>query len=276
MADQHTYPAGVPCWVDTEQADVDAAEHFYTGLFGWTFADAVPAAAPGTYLIASLGGRDVAAIGPAARNDEPQWNTYIAVDDTESVVAAVLEAGGAVTIDPVDAGPGGRMAGCTDAAGADFRLWKARRRPGAQLVNAPGGWNFSDLHTADSAAAADFYASVFDWQFEELGFATMIRRPGYGDHLEVTVDPGIRDRQKGVSAPQGFEDAIGWLVPTPGVADRWHVTFSVAHRDDSVALAEKLGATVLSSDDSQWSKTATVRDPQGAVLTLSQYTPPQG
>jgi hypothetical protein len=29
-----TYPHGVPCWVDTEQPDVDAALAFYGGLFG--------------------------------------------------------------------------------------------------------------------------------------------------------------------------------------------------------------------------------------------------
>ncbi|MCT7658392.1 VOC family protein [Mycobacterium deserti] len=274
-AAQRKYPAGVPCWIDTEQADVDAAEHFYTGLFGWTFTDAVPAA-PGSYLIATLDGRDVAAIGPAASGIGAQWNTYIAVDDATAAAAQVRAAGGAVTIDPVDAGPGGRLAGCTDPAGAKFRLWQARRRLGAQLVNGPGCWNFSDLHTAEPVMAAAFYTSVFGWQFDDLGFATMIRRPGYGDHLEATVDPDIRERQSGISAPPGFEDAIAWLAPLTDGSDRWHVTFTVADRDDSVAVAEKLGATVLSSDDTEWTKAATVRDPQGAELTLSQFTPSQG
>jgi hypothetical protein len=27
-----TYPQGVPCWIDTQQADVDAAVAFYGGL----------------------------------------------------------------------------------------------------------------------------------------------------------------------------------------------------------------------------------------------------
>lgn len=42
MTDERTYPTGVPCWIDTDQPDVDAARHFYAGLFGWTFSDAVP------------------------------------------------------------------------------------------------------------------------------------------------------------------------------------------------------------------------------------------
>ena len=66
MADERTYLAGVTCWIDTEQPDVDAARHFYASLFGWSFSNAVPSGVPGTYLIASLEGADVAAIGPAA------------------------------------------------------------------------------------------------------------------------------------------------------------------------------------------------------------------
>jgi len=29
MSDERSYPAGVTCWVDTEQPDVDAARDFY-------------------------------------------------------------------------------------------------------------------------------------------------------------------------------------------------------------------------------------------------------
>jgi uncharacterized protein len=102
----------------------------------------------------------------------------------------------------------------------------------------------------------------------------MIRRPGYGDHLAATVDPGIQERQAGISAPPGFADAIGWLVPLASGHDHWRITFTVASRDESATTAEKLGATVISSDDTEWTKTALIRDPQGAELTLSQFTPP--
>lgn len=276
MTDERSYPAGVPCWVDTEQPDPEAAQQFYAGLFGWRFTDAVPAGVPGTYLIASLDGKDVAAIGSAAADTRPEWNTYIAVDDADAAAAAARATGGRITIEPVDAGPGGRLAACVDPRGARFRLWQARQRLGAQLVNAPGCWNFSDLHTADATAPAGFYAPLFGWEFDDVGFATMIRRPGYGDHLAATVDPGIYERQAGVSAPPGFADAIAWVVPLASGQDHWHVSFTVASRDESAASAERLGAVVLSSDDTDWAKTAVIRDPQGAGLTLSQFTPPGG
>ena len=274
MTDERSYPEGVPCWVDTEQPDVHAARHFYANLFGWTFFDAVPADAPGKYLIASLGGADVAAIGPAQGDMPVEWNTYIAVADADVAAASVCAAGGTVTLEPVDAGPGGRLAGCVDPQGARFRLWQPRRRLGAQLTNAPGSRNFSDLHTGDAEAAARFYKPLFGWEFDDLGFATMIRRPGYGDHLAATVDPGIRERQESISAPPGFADAIAWLAPLTNGQHHWHVTFSVASRDDSAATAEKLGAVLISSEDTEWAKTALIRDPQGAELTLSQFTPP--
>ena len=129
MTDERTYPAGVPCWIDTDQPDVDAARHFYAGLFGWTFADAVPPEVPGTYLIASLDGADVAAIGPAEGAKEASWSTYMAVDDADAVAASVREAGGSLDIEPADAGPGGRLAGCVDPRGAHFRLWQPRPAP---------------------------------------------------------------------------------------------------------------------------------------------------
>jgi uncharacterized protein len=271
-----TYPHGVPCWLDCEQPDVDAGRRFYGELFGWSFEDAMPAEAPAPCLIASLEGRVVAALAPAGGDAAAAWNTYVAVDDADTSAAAVAAAGGTVVLGPLDAGPGRRLAGCRDPRGAAFRLWQSQGRVGAELVNAPGTWNFSDLQTSDAPAAEAFYAPLFGWVFEDLGIATLVRRPGYGDHLEATVDPGIRDRQAGVAAPPGFEDAVAWVTPSAaGAADRWHVSFAVEDRDDSASRAERLGATVVACEDTDWTRTALVRDPQGAELTLSQFTPPQ-
>lgn len=276
MTEPKTYPHGVPSWVDTVAHDLDESRRFYAGLFDWTFTDAVPADAPGNYLIATLGGEDVAAISSPESDDEPvTWRTYIAVDDADATAKAVEAGGGAVTVPPVDAGPGGRLAVCVDPRGAEFRLWQARKRLGAQLVNVPGTWNFSDLLTSDPNGAAAFYAPLFGWEIDDLGFATMIRRPGYGDHLTATVDPDIRERQSEGGVPPGFEDAVAWMGTLPeGQPERWQVTFAVADRDESATTAESLGGVILATEDTEWTKTATVRDPQGAQLVLSQFTPP--
>ena len=205
------------------------------------------------------------------------WNTYIAVRDIDQAAARVVAEGGRVTEPPSDVGEAGRTASCLDTEGIPFRLWQAKGRLGAQVANTPGAWNFSDLHTADPSASVAFYTRVFGWSFDDLGFATMIRQPGYGDHLAATSDPTIHERQSGDSVPPGFADAFGWLVTAQdAVGPHWHVTFTVADRDDSADAAEQLGATVLSTTDSDWTRDAQIRDPQGAVFTVSQYSPPSG
>jgi uncharacterized protein len=272
MSPTRTYPDGVPSWVDTEQPDPEAAQSFYGRLFGWTFETVSP---PGTplYVIASLDGREVA--GLAAAQDQPAaWNTYVAVDDADATAARVLATGGELLTDPFDPGPAGRTAFCRDPVGAEFRLWQAGRRLGAQAVNEPGTWNFSYLHT-DQRDEIEFYVQLFGWALDDLGFAPMVRRPGYGDYLEATIDPDIRARHHAGGAPPGFSDAIGFVVPLePGMRPHWHVAFSVADRDATVESARRLGAEVLGAEDTQWTRTALIRDPQGAVLTASQFTPP--
>ena len=268
-----TYPEGVPSWIDLVQPDVDAAAAFYGGLLGWSVEQVTPPGPP-RYLVARLAGHDVAGLG---EGEGGRWSTYVAVDDADDAVGRVRAAGGTVVEEPQDAGEGGRAATCTDPQGTVFRLWQARRRAGAQLTNAPGTWNFSDLHTTDPEGAARFYGAVFGWETTDLGYATMLRRPGYGDHLAATVDPGIHERQAAISAPPGFADAIAWLVRVEAAAPTgWKVTVTVDDRDASAARAIELGGEVLGTDDTDWTRTALVRDPQGAALTLSEFTPPGG
>ncbi|MGH9252593.1 MAG: VOC family protein [Acidimicrobiales bacterium] len=278
MSEARTYPEGVTSWIDIEHRDVEAAQAFYRGLFGWTFADATPPGASSRYVVAKLNGLDAAGIGGAAAGravGPPAWNTYIAVTDADATAARIETAGGRVFVGPSDVGEVGRSAVCADPSGVPFRLWQARQRLGAQAVNTPGAWNFSDLHAADPVASAAFYSKVFGWSVDDLGFAMMIRLPGYGDHLEATSDPEIHTRQAGVTAPPGFADAIGWLAPV-GADEQphWHVSFTVADRNATAAAAERLGGTVLSRTDSDWTRDALIRDPQGGVFTASQFTPP--
>ncbi len=89
---------------------------------------------------------------------------------------------------------------------------------------------------------------MFGWEFADLGFGTLIRCPGYGDHLAATVDPDIRERQASDVTPPRFEDAIGWLAPAhDDEPPHWHVSFTVADRDDSAAAVERLGGTVIAT-----------------------------
>lgn len=73
----------------------------------------------------------------------------------------------------------------------------------------------------------------------------------------------------------GFADVVAGIEPlAPGHRTEWRVKFSVADRDDSATTAERLGAVIVSTSETLWTKEAEIRDPQGAEFTLSQFTPP--
>ena len=97
MSTREDYPAGVPCWVDTNQPDPADAARFYSGLFGWQTEDAMPPGAGAHYYMARIDGRDVAAISSPPPGAAPQavWNTYIRVESADDAAARVREAGGA-------------------------------------------------------------------------------------------------------------------------------------------------------------------------------------
>lgn len=284
------FPAGVPCWVDTAQPDPVAAVEFYGGLFGWDFTDRMPPGSPAQYFVASLDGREVAAIGslPVDRPESPRlamWTTYVGVDSVDETTAKVRKAGGLVVTEPFDVLDAGRTARCVDPGGASFSLWESRAHHGAQLVNAPGSWNWSNLHTRDLDGAGAFYQAVFGWAAAPVdlgsGETLMWRLPGYVEFLE-TFEPGPRDRQAEAGVPAGFGDAIGWMLPLPEqptdadapAVPHWAVTFAVADTDRVTDRAVELGGTlVVPPVDAGPARLATVRDPQGGVFTVSTYDP---
>ena len=71
MPDREGFPAGVPAWIDTEQPDPDAAARFYEALFGWRFEDRTPDDLEGRWLVATLDGRDVAAVASSLPRRAP-------------------------------------------------------------------------------------------------------------------------------------------------------------------------------------------------------------
>jgi predicted enzyme related to lactoylglutathione lyase len=273
-----TYPHGVSCFIDTERGDVDAAAAFYGGLFGWSYNELAPD--PERFLMAELDGRAVAGIGAAMDGAEPAWNTHIAVEDADAIVPGVEAAGGRVVAAPFDIGEHGRMAIFADSEGVPFRVWQAGSTIGSELVNAPGTWNWSNLDTRDLEGAKRFYAAVFGWEYSDVdlgrGPTTMIRVPGYGEHLEA-LRPGTLEGHKAIGAPDGFSDAIGW-IQAPAADDgaaRWAVSFSVADADATAARATALGGSVLVEPfDAPYVRTAVLRDPDGVTFAIGKFQPP--
>lgn len=291
--DRTGYLPGVPCLIDTEQPDPEAAAEFYGGVFGWEFENKLPAGIDDKYLVATLRGFDVAAIASPTPgvSGPPTWNTYVSVVDADAATAKAAALGAEVLVAPVDAGPPGAIAGrwaaLTDLEGADIRLWQPGYRHGAQLVNHPGTWNSSDLATTDAAGAKAFYGAIFGWEADPVDFgggdadgdSFMWRLPGYGDFLAIR-DPDIKRRHADPWVPEGFSDAIGWMTALADTSversPHWSVTFSVDGTDAVVERAVKLGGTVVSPPADRGGgvvRVATIQDPQGAEFTVGTYDP---
>ena len=280
MPERDGYISGVPCWVDTNQPDADAAAEFYSSLFGWELENVLPPDSEGRYFIARVRGGDAAAITgiPAGAPQQAAWNTYIWVDSVDDTATSVLEAGGSVLVEPFDVGPAGRSAAFADREGAAFRVWQPYEHRGAAVVNEPGAVVFNGLHARDRQAARAFYGAVFGWETIELGSGQAWRLPGYGDFLERTTDPDLRKRMAAGGAPTFFEDVVAALNPIAGVeagvSAHWSVTFAVEDADATAELASALGGRVIVPPvDVPWSRMAVIADPQGARFTASKFVP---
>ncbi len=279
MSNEDRYIPGVPCWVDTTQPDPEAAVAFYGGLFGWEFEDVMPPGAERPYFVGRLPGGDVAAVGDVPPGAPPRavWNTYVWVADADETAGKVRAAGGQVVMEPGEVGDAGRMAVCTDPAGAFFRLWQPGTHRGAAVVNEPASLNFNNLLTRDLDGARAFYGAVFGWEALSMGEVGFWALPAYGDFLERRR-PGMRAGMAEMGAPARFEEAVATLGPIPDdqpdTPPHWGVTFAVDDADAIATRAEELGGRVLVPPfDAPWVRMTVIADPQGASFTASKFVP---
>jgi predicted enzyme related to lactoylglutathione lyase len=280
MPERDGYIPGVPCWVDSNQPDPEAAAEFYSGLFGWEVEDVMPPESEARYFMARIRGGDVAALGSIPEGAPPRavWNTYIWVDDVDETAAKVRDAGGTALREPFDVPGFGRMAVFADPEGAAFSVWQAREHKGARVVNEHGALNFNGLGTRDAEGAKAFYGAVFGWRTMTVGGGSeMWTLPGYGDHLEEST-PGLREMVAEMGGPAGFEDVVASLNPIPDdqpdVPPHWSVTFATDDADATAAKAAELGGRVVVPPfDAPWVRMTLIADPQGATVIASQFVP---
>jgi predicted enzyme related to lactoylglutathione lyase len=246
MPDMTSYDHGVPSWVDIGTPDLAASLGFYGNLLGWEGQDMGEEA--GHYTIVSKGGKQVAAISPAQDPGPPRWTTYVNVDDADAVTKKAEAAGGTVIMTPMDVMTAGRMAIFADTTGAVIAVWQANDHKGAQLVNEPGAFTWSELSTSDLAKSKAFYSEVFGWGWG-----------GADEYAEAQV--GGR--------------TIGGVMPRPAempaeVPDSWLVYFGTADVDADAKKAGDLGATVIvpPTDIPNTGRFAVFLDPQGAAFAL--------
>jgi predicted enzyme related to lactoylglutathione lyase len=246
MSERSDYSPGVPCWVQTLQPDPDAARRFYRALLGWEYGGGV----------AQLRGRDVAGIDELPAGGVPAWITYIRVESADGSARRATEAGGAVLVGTLDVSPAGRFAVVADPSGVPFCLWEAGERKGAQLVNEPGTWTMSSLHTPDPDGARRFYGDLFGWTVEPVApGVSAARLGGYAGEEGQPLPP----------------DTVALIAPTAeGVPPHWNVNLRVHDADMTGAHATSLGGSVLGPPvDAFGLRSLVIADPQGAVFSIS-------
>ncbi len=276
MSERDGYQHGVPCWVDTWQPDLEGAVAFYTALFGWDAEETSPPGAPRRHFMCTMRGRRVTGIGspPPIEGHTPVWGTYVWVDDVDEIVAKAREAGGQVILEPFDALDGGRLALLADPTGGVIAAWQVGENHGAQIVNEPGAWSMSVLHTRDIAAAKDFYAAVFGWSYDEFEM-------GGGVPMTLALVEGYVGGTPSQPVPRSnvavMMDAKAHGIPDE-VPSYWAVGFWIDDLDAALARNAELGGTVVNPPvETPAFRSAVLADPQGAVFNLSQLTaaPPQ-
>jgi predicted enzyme related to lactoylglutathione lyase len=251
MADQDQAPLGTIAWVDMQTPDLDKAKRFYGELLGWSFIGSDDTNSE-FYMTAHIRGRRVAGISrlPSQTQDRPAWTVYLATDNADDTARRIKDAGGRLLMPPMDVVEYGRTAIATDPAGANFGIWQAKERHGAQVVDEPGAMAWHEIYTHDVTKARDFYAQVFGLEQRRLDSPS----------LEYWT------------LHKGAKTAFGVMQMTSSMpADlpaHWNTYFAVADIDAAVKKVTALGGTVMAPPfDTPYGRMSAVIDPSGAAFS---------
>jgi hypothetical protein len=242
MSERTSYPPGTFSWAELATSDAEAAKAFYAQLFAWQYDD-TPIGDGQVYTMATRDGGTVAAL--YASDQPPHWNCYVTVASADATAAKAAEAGASVMAEPFDVMDVGRMAVIADPQGAALCIWEPRASIGATLVNQPGAMTWNDLLTADPAASAEFYGTVFGWTTEEIPDAGGYRIIRNGDRRN------------------------GGMFPSPDGPPAWLPYFGHEDVNRMTEQVPGLGGQVLNGPlQLAAGSIAVVQDPQGAVFAV--------
>lgn len=245
-------PHGMPAWADLMTDDPAAARAFYGALLGWTFDVGGPEF--GHYAMAKVGGRNTAGIGqrPADAPFPNAWTLYLAVDDLGDTCAKITEAGGHITMPPLQVADTGRMAVAQEPSGGVFGMWQAQAHTGFQLRDEPGSFAWTELNTRDLPRAQAFLEAVFGYRAEKLPGDMEYRTLHVGEHTSGGI----------------LQMTETWPAEIP---PHWMVYFAVPSADDAAAMARELGGAVhVPPFDTSHGRIAVLSDPQRAAFSVVQ------
>jgi uncharacterized protein len=152
-----------PVWVDRSSGDAAGSRDFYSKLFGWKV-EVNPDPQYGGYAMATIGGKDVAGIGPKQMAEAPSaWTVYIGTSDAADTVKKAEAAGGKVIAPLMVVGDQGSMAIIQDPSGAMFGVWQSKNMTGSQVMGEANTYGWAELNSRGVDKAKPFYTKLFGW-----------------------------------------------------------------------------------------------------------------
>lgn len=245
-----------PIWFDVTTSDPDGARKFYEALFGWNYD--IGGQETGFYTMCMIGNSNAAGLGPNMPGQDmpPAWTVYFGVADADATVEKVKQAGGQVMVPVMDVLEYGRMAICTDSAGAVFGLWQPKLHVGATVIEQHGAMGWCEVNTRDASGTASFYGDVFGLKPQKL------------DDPNVTYFM-LNQGEAPVGGVMEMTEAFGDMPP------HWMPYFVVTDVDTSSQTVKDNGGKVLQEPfDTPYGRISVIMDPQGAALSI--ITPPAG
>lgn len=256
MKNQQTPETRVFCGTDLTTSDVKGAKRFYHELFGWTATDVENHA--GIHTVFELDGHCVSEMRALQRRSQHPaskgWHCAVRVEVITDALVRAVDLGADVIEASTLMANGDWRAVLRDPTGAPFAIRERDEHATAQLTNTVGAVSWHELRTCHPAAAAHFYAQLFDW-------STGVQTGDYGEqrarfHLGAAPVAGM------------LSTGDGWVNDRPS----WVAYFTVGNLDEAVDRVEWLGGI---ADASSWNihderRFAKVADPSGARFLISE------
>lgn len=115
-------------WHELSAGDGPAAFDFYSRLFGWTKAEAMPMGDRGVYQLFSAGGDPIGGMLTKMPDcPQPFWLFYFNVESLDAALARAEAGGATVIVAPMEVPGGSWIAQCLDPQGAVFALVAPKR-----------------------------------------------------------------------------------------------------------------------------------------------------